>query len=214
MILHLYHHCPFCVRAEMVANYRGVPHRKSYLPNDDEETCFRLIGAKMLPILEFDDGTAMGESLDIVERLDRMGTAGAPLAPWAEVEPFLAPLDRVLQSIYCLTFPRIIAIGLPEFAAQSARDYFRGKKEQMIGRSFDQALTETDDHKTVVEAALADIPAIPLPEGALRMGDVLLFPQLRALTVVPDLVLPDTVRTYLATIREMTGTETYEGRAV
>jgi glutaredoxin len=38
--------CPFCVRADMVANYKQVEHEKVYLPNDDEATCFELIGAK------------------------------------------------------------------------------------------------------------------------------------------------------------------------
>ncbi|ENA36453.1 MULTISPECIES: hypothetical protein [Pseudomonas] len=46
MKLSPYDHCPFCVRADMVANYKQVEREKIYLSNDDEATCFELIGAK------------------------------------------------------------------------------------------------------------------------------------------------------------------------
>jgi glutaredoxin 2 len=72
--------CPFCVRADMVANYKQVEHEKVYLPNDDEATCLELIGAKRVPILQLEDGSRMGESLDIAQKLDELGSprAGHP----------------------------------------------------------------------------------------------------------------------------------------
>merc|ERR1712000_301494 len=92
--LHQYLHCPYCVRADMTANYLGIEHKKSYLLNDDEATCHKLIGAKMVPILEFDDGTAMGESL-----------------------------ESVSFEINALLFPRNVMIEQPEFATEEAREY-------------------------------------------------------------------------------------------
>nr|WP_312272342.1 hypothetical protein [Pseudomonas sp.] len=49
----------------MVANYKQVEREKIYLSNDDEATCFELIGAKKVPILQLNDGSRMGERLDI-----------------------------------------------------------------------------------------------------------------------------------------------------
>ncbi|SEQ20267.1 MULTISPECIES: glutathione S-transferase N-terminal domain-containing protein [Pseudomonas] len=65
MKLSPYDYCPFCVRADMVANYKQVEREKIYLSNDDEATCFELIGAKKVPILQLNDGSRMGERLDI-----------------------------------------------------------------------------------------------------------------------------------------------------
>ena len=74
MKLYIYDHCPFCVRARMIFGLRGVAVQQIFLQNDDEATPIRMIGAKQLPILEKDDGTFMGESLDIVRHIDE--TAG------------------------------------------------------------------------------------------------------------------------------------------
>ena len=41
-----------------------------FLANDDIETPTKLVGKKLAPIMQFEDGSAMMESLDIVELLD------------------------------------------------------------------------------------------------------------------------------------------------
>ena len=74
MKLYIYDHCPFCVRARMIFGLRGVEVENIILANDDEDTPIGMIGAKQVPILEKDDGTFMGESLDIVHYIDE--TAG------------------------------------------------------------------------------------------------------------------------------------------
>ena len=74
MKLYIYDHCPFCVRARMIFGLRGVEVENVILANDDEDTPIGMIGAKQVPILEKDDGTFMGESLDIVHYIDE--TAG------------------------------------------------------------------------------------------------------------------------------------------
>lgn len=70
MKLYIYDHCPFCVRARMIFGLRGVAVEEVILQNDDEETPIKMIGAKQVPILQKDDGSFMGESLDIVRYID------------------------------------------------------------------------------------------------------------------------------------------------
>ena len=76
MKLYIYDHCPFCVRARMIFGLRGVAVEEVILQNDDEETPIKMIGAKQVPILQKDDGSFMGESLDIVRHIDEMAGKG------------------------------------------------------------------------------------------------------------------------------------------
>ncbi len=217
MKLYLYDHCPFCLRAEMVGNYKQVEHTKVYLLNDDETTCLALIGVKMTPILQFENGSAMGESLDIVQRFDELGSPTKTLRPCTDIAANLAQFNEVRQSINTLLFPRNIAIGLPEFATQSAQDYFERKKTAIINMPFSQALQQTAQHKAIVEKMLAALPSFSLPAeygDTLSMDDVLLYPTLRNLTMVKDLQIPPALRAYLQAIAALTCTHLYFDRAI
>ena len=70
MKLYVYDHCPFCTRARMILGIRSLEVETFVLMNDDEATPVGLIGTKMVTILVKQDGTAMGDSLDIVRCLD------------------------------------------------------------------------------------------------------------------------------------------------
>ena len=217
MKLYLYDHCPFCVRAEMVAHYKRVPVEQVYLLNDDEATCIELIGAKQVPILQFDDGRAMGESLDIARKLDELGNPQRLIRPHGDYLPIQEHMNQARLAIWCLLFPRDIALGLPEFATQAARDYFQAKKEQIIQRPFAQALAETAEHQAVVEAMLASLPPLPLPSAhgdTLGWDDVLLYPGLRNLSMVKGLAFPPAVRAYVEEVARLTDTATYFSRAI
>lgn len=212
--LYLYDHCPYCVRAWMVAGWRQVSLDVVHLLNDDEQAHFDLIGAKMVPILQFDDGRAIGESLDIVAALDQIDTGMPRLDPWDEVAAQRAALQDVGQSVSCLLFPRNVRIGLKEFATQGAVDYFTLRKEEIIGMSFAQALEDTEAHKAVVERMLDEMTPIQRPGTHMRMGDVLLFPTLRNLTMVRGLKMPNWVEDYVAKLSAMSGVLTYYDRAI
>lgn len=215
--LYIYDHCPYCVRATMVANYKQVPFERVILANDDEKSCYDLTGKKELPILEH-EGAVMGESLDICRKLDRIGSAEQVIEPGTELS---ARVDAVLSSVstdrLALSFARITRIGLPEFATESAREYFRRKKESLIKESFEQALANSDGYKARVEAALSALPRLttPLERGdRLSWDDVMIFPHLRSLTLVKDLHFPKQVIEYLNGVAELTGGDLYFDRAI
>lgn len=46
MKLFQYDHCPFCVRADMVAKYKQVNFETVYLLNDDADSCIVRVGKK------------------------------------------------------------------------------------------------------------------------------------------------------------------------
>ena len=122
MKLYTYDHCPFCTRARMIFGLKNQPLDNQFLLNNDEATPIGLIGKKMLPILIKADGSAMGESLDIVHYVDGI-SGGTPLA--AAVRPEISAwLARIGDYQYRLVWPRCIQIGLPEFDTQAPIDYF------------------------------------------------------------------------------------------
>jgi glutaredoxin 2 len=212
MKLYLYDHCPFCVRADMVANYKRVDHEKVYLLNDDEKTCIDLVGAKMLPILEDESGHAMGESLDIAKKLDKIGASEQTIREEYGTKKVTDQFATASYSINCLLFPRNIQIGLPEFATDAACSYFRNKKEEIIDQSFDHAFANTAEHKAKVEAMLVQVSGLEYPSehhGQISWSDVIIYPTLRNLTMVKDLVIPESVLRYIQEVAEVTDTMCY-----
>ena len=217
MKLYIYHHCPFCVRADMVANYKDVEHEKIFLLNDDEETCYRLINAKQVPILEMDDGSAMAESLDIAHWLDKHGNAQKMIRPATGSDAFTAAYSAAGHAISGLLFPRNLALGLPEFMTDSARLYFRQKKENIIGQSFAQAMAQTEQYRTQVDAMLAALPQPEMPaahHNTISWDDLLIYPTLRNLTMVSGLNFPPQILDYLHQISQLTGTQLYLEQAL
>lgn len=216
MLLFQYDHCPFCVRADMIARYKVPGCKAVYVDNDDFDTCVSRIGKKLVPILEI-DGESMGESLDIAKRLDQLGDSSKLVRDGGDAERSTSIIDAANFSIMCLLFPRNIAIGLPEFHTQSARDFFEVNKSKIIDMSFDEALSQTAEHIAVVAQALEKLPKLELPsehQGTISWDDVLIFPNLRNLTMVKGLQFPEQVRTYIEEVAAITGVELYFAKAI
>jgi len=70
MKLHIYEHCPFCVRARMIFGIKKIPFELRVMSEADAETPTSMVGKKIAPILEKDDGTFMAGSRDIVHYVD------------------------------------------------------------------------------------------------------------------------------------------------
>ncbi|CAM1649123.1 glutaredoxin 2 [Bartonella sp. W8122] len=216
MKLYYYDHCPFCVRAKMMAGYKQVPVEYIVLLNDDSETCMRLVHKKQVPILEFDDGSAMVESLDIAHKFDEIGEKSRVVSPSTDIQKKVTDeLSEVSSDINALLFPRNVKASLPEFATKSAIEYFQGKKEKNLGKSFDQAMAETAEHKKKVEDKLATLSFHPDNTNEnLSWDDVMIFPTLRNLTIVKDIKMPQRLQDYVKHISALTGIQLYYDRAL
>ena len=210
MKLYVYDHCPFCVRARMAAGLFAPDTEEVVLANDDEAAPVAMIGAKQVPILEKDDGTFMGESLDIVGYLaqGRLKEDASPkLQAW---------LDKVGEYGNRLTHPRVGKIGLAEFAEPSAVAYFTAKKEKSIG-SFNTHLKRTGEYLTRIGGDLNALDTLMADEAwddTVGMKDILLFPVLRTLTVVRGIEWPLRIAEYLQRVSEQTGVDLYFDRAL
>lgn len=196
MKLFYYEHCPFCTRVLMLIHCKRLDVECIVLLNDDEETPISMIGQKMVPILQKDDGSYLAESLDIIHYLDNLDK---PVLP-AHHEPqaVLNWLSETRVPRCKLTYPRMIQYPFKEFATQSARDYFERKKSKTTG-PFVDCIAETTELLTDFQPhldALSMVLAIE-PMDGISWKDIYLFPYLLALTLIPGIKLPTAVAQFL-----------------
>ena len=217
MKLYVYDHCPFCTRARMAAALRGVATELVYLPNDDEDTPIRLIGAKQLPILQKEDGSHMGESLDIVRYFYRQDSSALDEAVRPEIQAWV---DAFGDWGNRLIMPRDVQLDLPEFAAESSVAYFKGKKEAWLEASFEQLLQETPRYLAQAQEALHALNDLIAPNASyangthLSMEDILVFPLLRNLSMVKGAAYPDNVAHYVRAMSQAAKIPLFFDRAV
>lgn len=206
MKLYVYDHCPYCVKARMIFGLKNIPFEMITLLNDDEETPISMIGQKMAPILEKDNGNCMPESMDIVHYVDEnfdkpvlTGKTNPAIADW---------LRDVSAYLNQLIIPRYAKAEFAEFCTPSARAYFTKKKEAAIG-SFAQLLENTPALKARLEEDLQKLDAlIQSPEacnGTLSVDDIHLFPSLRGMSIIKGVRYPAKVDAYRNTMSKRSG---------
>lgn len=216
MQLYVYDHCPFCVRARMIFGLKNIAFELKILANDDEQTPISMIGKKMLPILHKDDGCYLPESLDIVNYIDKH-YGNAPILTGATSQAIADILNEIQTVDYILVYPRLVQLKLPEFATQSARDYFENRKQARSG-PFAECLAKTAQISQHVEAILAKlVPLIKSHDachGEISMDDICLFPILRNLTCVKGLHFPESVKAYVESMAKHSQINLYFDQAV
>jgi len=211
MKLFIFDHCPFCIKAMMVAGYKKADIEFITLQNHDIEARIEKVGANLVPILQKPDGSYMAESLDIATYIDQLDGKPAlgqsvdanKIAQWSEK-------TRPYSSL--LLYPRWLKIDLPEFQCQEAKDWFHDKKSAMIDESFDEAFAHSAQYITALNVVLTELDWLILPserDNNLTYDDVNLFPSLRNLTVVKGLEFPTQVRQYIDEVAALTNINLY-----
>lgn len=193
MKLFIYDHCPYCVKARMIFGLKNIPVKLVTLLNDDEETPVKMIGEKMVPILETEPGQFMPESMDIVQFIDKKFP---PALVLKEEDPALLEiLSQARTPYYSLVMPRWVHSEMEEFKTLSSRKYFQNKKEQMIG-PFSSSLENTEEFKKEISEILLKIENKTAKTNEWYLGnqislnDFHLFAFLRCLTIVKNLSFP------------------------
>ncbi|MFM2477273.1 glutaredoxin 2 [Celerinatantimonas sp. MCCC 1A17872] len=197
MKLHVYDHCPFCVKARMIFGLKGIPVTLNILLNDDVDTPTAMIGKKMVPILEKEDGSFMPESMDIVHWIDRLD--GQPLVSQRHNNDLSQWLSDNNLLVNQLVMPRTPRLPFAEFATQAAQAYYTNAKQNIIG-DFEEHLAQTDTYLERMNKALTQLEPWIVCErgvnGELSEDDFHLFPTLRSLSGVKGIVYPEKVEAY------------------
>ena len=199
LVLYHYVHCPFCLRVRMACGYLGKSYQSRVLSYDDEVTPVKLIGKKMLPIMEI-DGKAINESLDIVAIIDDKNKLDIKTkTSLPEFKEFEKILNNVGNLVHSLAMP--YWIYTPEFNEQS-RTYFQQKKEEKRGpfsglykqrRKFAQELIPLLDNIS------KDLRPYYRSEG-FSMYDIMLASHLWGLYVVPEFQFSSAMNEYLQNV--------------
>ena len=214
MKLFVFEHCPFCIRAMMIANYKKLGVEFVYLQNHDVDARVEKVGANMVPILQKPDSSYMAESLEVVAYLDSFDNK-------PELEPS-SQSDKIES--WCaksnadnLIFPRLMQIEQPEFQGNEAKAWFTKNKSKMIGMSFEEAMSRTSEFLPFLNSLLEEIDWLTLPSeraNKLNYDDVTFYPHLRGLTIIKGIKFPERVRRYIDEITELTQISLYDDMAL
>lgn len=202
MKLYLYDHCPFCVRARMIFGFKKIDVEQIFLMDNDNETPTKMIGRKMLPILQKDDGSYLPESLDIVRYVDGLvepKIAENPISP--EIEKWY---NAVSDTIYQLVIPRFTQANFPEINTSEARAAYVAREERVFG---DLSLLLKETHTLIVELE-PHMDALDVwleqRKDTINIDDFIIFPVLRSLSIVNDLPFSTTILKYMERVAKTT----------
>ena len=183
--------------------FLGIQYESQVTAYDDEITPIKLTGKKMLPIIEYDDGTTQNESLDLIKLQDTSLKLG-----WNELENNLGILnlflDKIGQQVHNLAMP--YWIWTPEFN-ENSRIYFQRKKEIKRGpfknlvqnqKSFKNLLT------TLLESELEKNLKPFYKSGNLTIMDIMIAAHLWGMYIVPEFRFDSKINKYLQSIKELT----------
>ncbi|CAI8708563.1 MULTISPECIES: glutaredoxin 2 [Kosakonia] len=197
MKLYIYDHCPFCIKARMIFGLKNIPVELKILLNDDEATPTKMIGQKMVPILQKDDSRYLPESMDIVHYVDKLD--GKPLLTGKRNPKIEEWLRKVNGYVNKLLIPRFAKSAFDEFSTPQARAGFVAKKEAAIGDFAEHLSHSTGLAKNISDDLRALDKLIVQPNavnGELSDDDIHLFPLLRNLTLVSGINWPSRVAAY------------------
>ena len=141
MKLYTYSHCPFCARVSYIAGKLNIKLEEVVIDCDDIETPTSLIGKKMVPILQKDDGSIMAESNDIIRYFLQLKDTNESTEPSENSIEWQSDAFLPLQKI---GYPRWSSLNLSEFSTESSRVAWKDKK-QTTELNFAQLLSSTSE---------------------------------------------------------------------
>lgn len=200
--LYHYAHCPFCVRVRLACGFLNVTYKSVVLSYDDEKTPVELMGVKMLPIFQFEDGSVSNESLDIIERLDVLNRFNWPEQKQTENWSLLeVKLEKLGACIHNLVMPYWVFSH--EFS-QEARKYFIAKKSQKRG-PFKDLMRDRYKIQEQLKPLLLEVESELSPfwkHSDFGIFDILLASHLWGLYVLPEFQFSEKLHTYLQEIKK------------
>lgn len=211
MKLYIYEHCPFCVRARMIFGLKVIPAELTVIMEGDSATPISMVGRKVVPILEKEDGTFMAESMDIVRYID--GSEG----PAVLKHPVSAEIEcwarETSPAIYKLVVPRFTRSDFAELATEEARAAYLHREEKAFG-SMDALIQLTPTLLREVEQQLAVLKPNLCQSEKPDANDFIIFPLLRSLTIVQGITFSDTIINYLERMSLHTGVDLLFNKAI
>lgn len=199
MKLFVYEHCPFCVRARMIFGLKKVPFELCIMMEGDVETPTRMVGKKVVPILQKEDGSYMPESMDIVRLVDNLSETHlldnprhTTLEDWAK---------NAWPLVTKLAVPRFTQSDFKELATPAARAAYTAREEKAFG-DLDVLMAQTPSFLAELNQQLAQLESLIEPAAPISETDFILFPVLRSLSIVSGVQFGQKTEIYMQTLAE------------
>ncbi|CAE7660585.1 grxB [Symbiodinium sp. CCMP2592] len=206
--VHIYDHCPYCTRVELVLGWHGWQPKRLVYGYADVAGPTALIGKKMLPVLTWHDSEGqeqkMCESKDIIEAVEvtaESTTGGRLIMRRTGRKDLKAWQTRLRRVMHGLTRPRLLQMPIKDFAREEDRKY-QMDKYTAKGFSYERALADTEKLVPKVNTLLLEFEELLRSDKALNAfghswDDLYVLPSLRVLTCVKALAWPAKVRAYV-----------------
>lgn len=165
------------------------------------DTPVRLVGKKVVPILEREDGLHMTESLDIVRYIDKASTPAFSGQVDAKIEAWINNAWPVALQLF---IPRFTEADFPELSTPEAREAYRQREEKAFGDLSALTARTPDLCNEMLTKLLALIPLVESRHQP-DISDIVLWPLLRCLSIVKPLSFPPVVRDYALRLESRTG---------
>ena len=208
MKLYLYEHCPYCIRVRMILGLKQIECDLVYLKDDDIQTPTKMIGKKVVPILEISDGKYLAESLDLVKYLDNLNTP--ILKPLSNREDLNSVFEKYYNSLRELVFYYNSKTDFPELSTDSAKKYFVNRfMKKFPYEDISQIKENEDKNRREVESFLKEVSKLiksdeHISDFEFGYDDIIYFPKLHALSVIPNINWDSNVKKYLEKVMEKT----------
>lgn len=194
MKLYVYEHCPFCIRARMIFGLKKVPVELGVIMEGDVETPTRMVGRKVVPILQKEEGVYMPESMDIVHYVDQLD--GAPVIE-GECDPAIeAWCKENTRAVFNLAIPRFTRADFKELSTPAAREAYTQREIKAFG-DLDALMANSQAYIDTLSGALSNIEAYMSARNPVSITDFYLFPVLNSLTIVKGFPYTVALRGYL-----------------
>lgn len=205
MKLYHYPHCPFCQRVRLFLGFKNIPYESIELSYDDKKTTDLLGFPKSLPIIDFDDGKRMNESLDIIREVEYR---------FPNPIGFIGPIEGILQwaSMAAVGIPRYFDLLLPWYPDHykkyfekfpSGAKFYQEGKEKKQGQTFFQLKEQriklfNENIRPHLGEIIEKVEYEYFIMGpTFSVADCVLAADLSGLRIIPDLNLPKEITHYI-----------------
>jgi len=178
----------------MIFGLKQVPFELGVIMEGDAETPTRMVGKKVVPILQKEEGVYMPESMDIVHYVDQLD--GAPVIT-GECNPLIdAWCKENTRAVFNLAIPRFTRADFKELATPAAREAYTQREINAFG-DLDTLMANSQTYIDTLVEALGKIEAYLQGRHPVSITDFYLFPILNSLTIVKGFPYTEALRGYL-----------------
>jgi glutaredoxin 2 len=211
MKLYIKEHCPFSTRARTIFGLKKLPIELSVIMEGDAATPTGLVGRKVVPILQKDDGTAMAESMDIVRYVDELKAPKLLTGPKREdIESWCEEARPIISR---LAIPRMTRSTFKENGTEAARQAYVERETNAFG-DLTALFEETPTFLSKMTPLLQRLEALIDDWHTWSESDLILYSTLRTLSIVKPITFSPKAKSFAEKVSSLGGVETLFDRAI